>query len=430
MRSRPRTARSRAVRRHILLTVLVAVTVVVLTAISEVLAVQREMDQRAQSMSEAIVGGVSGALADLDLSEGEQPVDTEAIGRILSSVDVADLVVRVKVWRVEGEQVRVVYSDEPRIVGETRPFDSDLAAELDAGESVVLDVPDDVEHRYEQEHRRDLREVYHGFTDRAGTPMRIELYIDVSDAVSLKRTLAVQMPLVLGGLLLLGAAMIPLSLRHANRLEYLATQRQEALRFGLASSERVRRDMAHRLHDGVIQDLAAAGLTLGSLASQETDPERAALLRRLAGLIGDDTDELRAIAHTSAPPATGSLTDQLVSAAGALPPGVELHVDEQATPVDETQRDLLWRVAVELVRNSLRHAHAHHVTVTLTAEDDRSPVLRIADDGSGFDPNGPMVGDRLGLRLVQWAVSDAGGTIAIDSDSNGTTVEVRLSAGD
>ena len=61
----------------------------------------------------------------------------------------------------------MVYSDLDEIVGEVRPFSAELATRLDAGETVVLPVPNDVEHRFEAGLPVELREAFIGFTDTA-----------------------------------------------------------------------------------------------------------------------------------------------------------------------------------------------------------------------------------------------------------------------
>ncbi|MCD6681274.1 MAG: HAMP domain-containing histidine kinase [Burkholderiaceae bacterium] len=94
-------------------------------------------------------------------------------------------------------------------------------------------------------------------------------------------------------------------------------------------------------------------------------------------------------------------------------------------------RDVLWVVLVNLVRNAIRHSGGRQVDVQLDAS-----TLMVSDDGHGFDATSepsqrrrsgdegvPSIG--LGLSIVERICEGAGWTIAIDSDARrGTRVKV------
>ncbi len=94
-------------------------------------------------------------------------------------------------------------------------------------------------------------------------------------------------------------------------------------------------------------------------------------------------------------------------------------------------RDVLWIVLVNLVRNAIRHSGGRSVEVRLHDSD-----LVVEDDGSGFDAASEpgqrrRTGDAdassigLGLSIVERICEGAGWTISIDSDArNGTRVRV------
>ncbi len=80
----------------------------------------------------------------------------------------------------------------------------------------------------------------------------------------------------------------------------------------------------------------------------------------------------------------------------------------------------------ELLRNAVAHAGAGRSTVRLGSSGGRT-VLRVDDDGRGFDPSVPPPGGHVGLRPVRQAVADADGRIEIRSaPAGGTTVTVEL----
>ncbi|OUZ08887.1 hypothetical protein BHE97_12195 [Aeromicrobium sp. PE09-221] len=408
---------ARALRRHILATVGITILVVGLVAAAEFRVTRQESDRHAHVTAER-VADVADVLAEIDFDD--QAAAWEAAHDVLTPLVTTKVVDRVKIWRVEGADVRVVYSDEPRLIDTVRPFDAELAERLDAGEVVVYAVPDDHEHRYEQEGR--MREAYMGFSDASGTPMRMELYVTADPGESLMRSLRVHVPLLAGGLIVLGALLTPLSVRAMRRIDRLAKERQDALAYGLTASEAVRHDLAHRLHDGVIQDLAAVRLTLGSLAEQH--PRAADMLRRLADLVGTDIDDLRRLAHESAPLPDTSLAEHLARFVRREESGVELSVEEPGDLPATATATLLWRVAGELVLNALKHARPTRIDVRLTRGDE-GLMLSVSDDGIGLTDDGGS--DGLGLLLVDHAVTVEGGTFTIrGTPGSGTTATVTL----
>jgi len=418
---------ARAVRRHLLLTA--AVTAVVIGAV--VLVEIRIADEEADRLTEITatrVADISEALAAVDFGqvtgsrdEGAAATAT-AVDETLRPLVSLGVIARVKIWRVEPDGVRVVFSDEERVVGESRAFDPELAARLDAGEVVVLPVPDDREHRFEQ--GEPMREAYIGFTAADGTPMRMELYVATDPSASVARSLRVQLPVIAGSLVLLSGLMVPLTLRTVRRLDQLASERHAVLAHGLTASERVRHDLAQRLHDGVIQDLAAAGLALGSVAGRTDDPESGQVLRDVADLLRRDTDELRSLADESARLPEESLRTHLERLAIVGTTTAEMVVREPRDVVPDRVRALLWRVAGELVTNAVKHAAAGRIQVDLDHTADGFELV-VSDDGVGYVPGRAEPG-HLGLLLVENAVVAAGGTFRVEGSSDGTTARATL----
>ena len=87
------------------------------------------------------------------------------------------------------------------------------------------------------------------------------------------------------------------------------------------------------------------------------------------------------------------------------------------------------RIAQEALGNAIRHAGAEHICVKLENGGERL-VLSVADDGCGFDPEGPEVrGQRLGLTSMEERATELGGTLTVDSTlGDGTTVRLEVPA--
>ncbi len=91
---------------------------------------------------------------------------------------------------------------------------------------------------------------------------------------------------------------------------------------------------------------------------------------------------------------------------------------------------VLYRAAQEALNNSLRHAHAHLVRVTLGRQGDMMELC-VADDGIGFTVPShliPLVAEgHLGLAGLHERVQRAGGQLVVTSaPGKGTVVRVRV----
>ena len=79
---------------------------------------------------------------------------------------------------------------------------------------------------------------------------------------------------------------------------------------------------------------------------------------------------------------------------------IEFRVDVDRRLPADVEKGLL-RIAQEALGNALRHAGAQHVRIELEARDSRV-LLRIEDDGEGFDPvEAATRSRRLGLTSMR-----------------------------
>ena len=418
----------RALAVHAASTLLVAAAVTIVASILAVVLTTSAARSSAADVAEVVAHAVVEHLETIDGSDAGSETRAVVLAELRPFLE-AGVIERAKIWRVEGRQAVVLFSDEPRNEGVRRPFDEELAARLDAGEVVVLEMPDDVEHQHEYG-RGELIEAFIGYTDPAGNPMRLELYLASTAAQTLPGVLAATLlPTVLGPLLL-GAATLPLALQLARRVERREAERRDLLRAALTASERERRRLAGRLHDGVVQDLASLGLALDHLSNRSAvaDPQQAAVLTEATELLDADIAELRRLLTELAPPELDQpLEDALRDLMGELSTpwtGLDLVVTGAIEASPESAA-LTYRIARELLRNAIEHAQPAQVAVDLRRSG-QFLLLTVTDDGTGFDPAAPPPEGHLGLSLVRHAVSDAGGSFELHSGADGTRVSVRI----
>ena len=228
------------------------------------------------------------------------------------------------------------------------------------------------------------------------------------------------------------------------RHQDLARRSQQPMR--RQSAERERQRLAQDLHDGAIQEILGAGLTLGLCLAElpEESPLRAKLeearrltgtgLRRLRSLL----QSLRESAETGEADVAElpDMLEQLRSGHPGCQPDVSVEVTGTPAPLGAEVRRSLFRVASECVFNAAVHAGARQVAVRLNYG--RGVVaLTVADDGHGKPKTlmkiirgevpGTSGGYHVGLADVAARTEEIGGTLlAKRSDLGGIAVQVLL----
>jgi signal transduction histidine kinase/ligand-binding sensor domain-containing protein len=193
-----------------------------------------------------------------------------------------------------------------------------------------------------------------------------------------------------------------------------------------------RNRLARDLHDSVSQ--ALYGVTLYSEAAAGHlalgNGERAAEhLRELQDTAQEALAEMRLLIFELRPPIleelglAAALQARLQAVEGRAGVRTEFrtNVEERLPPAIE---EGLYRIGQEALNNALKHADAETVCVELHREGNRT-VLRIADDGSGFEPATAGDGGGLGLAAMRERAEAIGARLEIESRAGrGTTVAV------
>ncbi|MEV5507325.1 GAF domain-containing sensor histidine kinase [Streptomyces orinoci] len=201
------------------------------------------------------------------------------------------------------------------------------------------------------------------------------------------------------------------------------------------AGERAR--LAHELHDAVAQKLFSLRLTAqAATALLDRDPARArSELQQVTRLAAEAADELRAAVIELRPAALDE--DGLVA---TLDNQVKVLDRAHAARVTFTaaamralpaaQEEALLKVAQEALHNALRHSGAARVEVTLRRAG-QGAVLRVADDGRGFDPGAVRrAGRHLGLVSMRDRAHGVGGRLTVVSEpGQGTAIEMEVPGG-
>jgi two-component system, NarL family, sensor kinase len=182
-----------------------------------------------------------------------------------------------------------------------------------------------------------------------------------------------------------------------------------------------------------VQTLAGVSYTLSALAEREENDAIAQQLSSTSAGLRDVIRELRSLAVTIAPrtlheEGLAAALDDMSATIRARGVDADVRVEGEVD-LSPTAEELLHRVALEAVRNSLAHANAGKIGMTLAGGPDRLVRLEIRDDGVGLsdDRLHQIDGDHLGLRLLADLVHEAGGTFEVHSAPQaGTAVTVQV----
>ncbi|MFD8004453.1 GAF domain-containing sensor histidine kinase [Streptomyces mirabilis] len=195
--------------------------------------------------------------------------------------------------------------------------------------------------------------------------------------------------------------------------------------------------LAHELHDAVSQKLFSLRLTAQAAAALvDRDPARAkGELHQVAMLAAEATEELRAAVIELRPAALDE--DGLVATLRTQIQVLDRAHSARVTfaghgvrALPAAQEEAVLRVAQEALHNALRHSGAGRVDVTLEKRG-TGTVLRVSDDGSGFEPTAiRAAGRHLGLVSMRDRSSGVGGTLNVESaPGKGTTIEMEVPGG-
>ena len=218
--------------------------------------------------------------------------------------------------------------------------------------------------------------------------------------------------------------------------EALRRSREELREFAMAANsvrEQEKSRIARELHDELGQALTALKLDVGWLGQRlARDPEAARKLSNMQGLIDSTVSATRRISADLRPLILDDLG--LVAACEWLLNGVSertgiacsLEMGGADLDLPDPHATAVFRVLQESLTNAARHSGARRVAVSLRREAGRI-ILRVKDDGRGFDPSAPRDANSHGLTGLRERAYLLGGTLRIESGP-GTAIELDLPA--
>jgi two-component system sensor histidine kinase UhpB len=203
------------------------------------------------------------------------------------------------------------------------------------------------------------------------------------------------------------------------------------------AQEQERSRIARELHDDVGQRVASLSIGLSSLKRRVPDPDdtvRSELTRlqqqttTLAKELRDLSHELHqgALEHVGLPEALRERCDQISRESGIQ---IRLEIADGWMEVADDIKLCLYRVAQEALHNIAKHAHAKMGRVAI-AHQNGQVVMRVSDNGRGFDTHFQTGQQGIGLLSMRERVRMLGGGFDLKSVLNtGTIVTVTIPTG-
>lgn len=187
-------------------------------------------------------------------------------------------------------------------------------------------------------------------------------------------------------------------------------------------------ELGRELHDNVGQLLSSAKLLLGMTQRKLTNPPETLITAQ--DTLGQALQSLRSLSKSLNTEwlSQFNLIENLHAEAERINAArqLQLHVNSDAyeLAMQTDQQLMLFRIVQEAVNNSMKHAQAQNIHISISAAKNKLKI-NVADDGQGFDmharPNG------VGMMNMRHRVKLLNGRVEWQSAiGSGTNIEITL----
>jgi signal transduction histidine kinase len=197
----------------------------------------------------------------------------------------------------------------------------------------------------------------------------------------------------------------------------------------LRTEEKERSRFSKELHDGLGPLLSSAKMSLSVLSAEGRSERDAEIIGNTTHVIDEAIRSLREISNNLSPHVLGEFglgrgIANFVGRLSGIHPAtrIDYHTNLQGERFDTDVEVILYRVICELVSNSLRHAGASVVSLSLHY-DGAGLTLDYGDDGRGFNPAADGA-PGMGLSNISSRINTLGGELDIRS-SRGEGMHAR-----
>ena len=217
---------------------------------------------------------------------------------------------------------------------------------------------------------------------------------------------------------------------HVERMAHLRQMLENRFMTALLrTEERSRATFSRELHDGLGPLLSSAKMSLSALNRANLKDSERAILMNTSAVIDEAIRSLREISNNLSPHILNDFglargirhfVDRLGTLRDTNVEFITLLKDER---YDSNIEVILYRVACELINNSLKHASATHILVTLR-EERGLLIMEYNDNGIGFNYS-DVENNGMGLSNIRSRISSLNGKFELSS-SVGRGMSARI----
>ncbi|MBE0640302.1 MAG: sensor histidine kinase [Bacteroidales bacterium] len=236
-------------------------------------------------------------------------------------------------------------------------------------------------------------------------------------------------------LMLVGMFYVKKMLNYTFKLEETrAAADKRLLNTIIQTEENERRRLAKELHDGLGPLLSSVKLSVSALSTENRVGNQAEIMKNIIISVNESIHSLREISNNLSPHVLDSF---------GIPTAIESFIDklEKSGKIRFEFRTnlgnkrfpgnteiIVYRTVCELINNTLKHAEAHKVLISL---DEEAGLLRLLyqDDGKGFSQEKLLLDENQGMGLsnIRSRINSLNGKFEIESwPGEGIIVTVEI----
>lgn len=198
----------------------------------------------------------------------------------------------------------------------------------------------------------------------------------------------------------------------------------------IQAQEKERNELARELHDNINQILATIKVYLGMVMTGQNSPGD--LIDKCYKYLNEAINEIRKLSHSLVAPSLGDiglyealleLVNNINNVDGME---VQLKVDKKYSKkvLDKNKELVLYRIVQEQLNNIIKYAGAKETMIMVTSTGNNL-LLKVADNGVGFDPKKRAKGIRL--KNIRSRVEFYSGSMnLISAPGKGCTLEIIM----
>ena len=200
------------------------------------------------------------------------------------------------------------------------------------------------------------------------------------------------------------------------------------------TEESERKRFAKDLHDGLGPLLSSVKMSFSAVVAEADNKNQKAILSSAKQAINEAISSLKEISNNLSPHILDNfgLASAIRSFTNKIDQTGKIKIDFRSNILEKRYSGntevILYRAICELITNTLKHAKAKKILISLDEEEGKLKVL-YQDDGRGFDYNSVLLNETggMGLPNIRSRINSINGNFAVDSlPGEGTVVTIEV----